>query len=205
MSQTNSRFLFVIAPCEVFGLERLLRCRLIAQSLVACGGACTAVVTAQSAQLLTSLAPFITCATTEAETLDGVFEAAGRLHYDAVVIDHPGLSRDDHVALAGDRPSVVLDDLAERQVGGVIVVNPSLVCASETYRGLSLDEAEILGAPLHALVTSDLRRTQGAPRLEQETVRKVLLAIPSEISADLAMRMVDSLRPKLGEAVLEIL
>ena len=205
MSQTNSRFLFVVAPQETDGLERLTRCLVLAKTLADCGGTCAMIATAQSTLLLTGRAPFLTWVTTEGTNPQNLCEAAGQLHYDAVIIDHPALSREDHIALAGDRPSVVLDDHADRVIGGGIVVNPSLICIPETYQGLTLDKAELLSGPSFALVSPHARNAQGAPQIDRGTVSHVLLSLQGLTSAELVMRIVDSLRPKLGEALLDIL
>ena len=205
MSQTNSRFLFVVAPEETGSREHLSRCLVLAKTLADYGGTCSIIATPQSAFLLGSRAPFLSCATTEDTTPQDFREAAGRLHYDAVVIDHPGLSQDDHIDIAGDRPSIVLDDHADRVIGGRIVVNPSLICAADTYQGLMVDEAELLSGPSFALVSPQARNAEGAPQIDRGTMSHVLLSLQGLTSTDLVMRIVDSLRPKLGEAVLDIL
>ena len=59
---------------------------------------------------------------TTRELIAASIECVARAHgFDALVFDHYGLARPDHDALAGGRASLVIDDLANRPLGGDVV------------------------------------------------------------------------------------
>ncbi|OXE35502.1 MAG: hypothetical protein CGW95_13460 [Phenylobacterium zucineum] len=205
MTQTNPQFLFVAAPQVRGGPDHLLRSLILAQALADCGGGCTIISTPQLESRLSDLAPTLTRATALSDSAADISLVAGRLTYDAIVIDHPGLGLEDHLALAGDRPSIVMDDLADRQIGGRIIVNPSLTIAPTNYLGLVPESAEILTGPLYAPMISEIARRRGESPAERGEVHRVLLSIPADEPADFAMRLIDGLRPRLGETVMEVL
>jgi spore coat polysaccharide biosynthesis predicted glycosyltransferase SpsG len=205
MLQTNSRFLFVASGQAGHGIDHLARSLILAQALADCGGACTFMATPENTQRLNGLAPAMARTTSGGDTSDDICKTAARVEYDAVIIDHPGLGRTDHEAMAKDRPSVILDDVADREIGGRIVVNPALTSDPANYKALAPDGAEILTGPIFALMSSEYAQQRLGRVFEPGSVRRLLLSVDADTPTDLTVRMVDHLRPRLGDATLEVL
>ena len=203
MIHTNSRFLFIVEATGPKGADRLTRCLFLANALADFGGACTFMASPAVEAGLSDLAPGMARAPVDDDGAEQVGIVAAHLDFDAVVFDHPGLRREDHAALSRERPSVVLDDLASGPIGGRIVVNPAL--APPTYQGLALEDAEILVGPMYALMAGDYARLRAERMTPNETVRRVALSVGSATPVDLVARLVDLLRPRLGDACLDLL
>ena len=100
--------------------------------------------------------------------------------FDALVFDHYALSARDHVALARGRPTLVIDDLANRPLGADMVLDSGISRRSEDYRGLVPEGCALLLGPAHAPMRPDFvalraetlaRRAQGGP------VRRILVSL----------------------------
>ena len=70
----------------------------------------------------------------------------------AVVFDHYGLSADQHRALAGGRPVLVIDDLADRPLGADLLLDPSPERRPEHYAGKLAPGTPMRLGPAYALV-----------------------------------------------------
>jgi len=88
---------------------------------------------------------------------------------------------------------------------GDSIVNPSLVCTPEAYRGLAPVNAGILAGPHYSLSVNRRHSLWCRAAIHAGPVRRVLLSVHAKTAPDLIMSMVDGLRPKLGDADLDIL
>lgn len=205
MPQTASRFLFVISDKVTRSADPMRRSMILAQALADCGGACTVIATPESTLRLATLAPDMTRAPAESDSAEDLCRVAGQLDYDAVIIDHAGLDLEAHETLTGSRPGVILDDQADRRLGGRIIVNPGLEQTAEAYTDLIRESADVLTGPGFALMASEYTRLRDDRVMDDSPVRRVLLSLDEDTPIDLSLRMIDQIRPRLGDAWLEVL
>lgn len=201
----NSRFLFVVSGQDDGGFRRLARSLILAQAFADSGGACAFVATPDTQGQLQTLVPSMTRTMAASDSAEDIGLALARLEFDAIIFDHPGLGQADHVALAGDRPSVVVDDEADRPIGGQIVVNSALTSQASDYDGLCLAEAAILIGPQVSPVVSDFAKLRSPGPRPALALRRVLLALGDGAPEALVTQVIDQLRPRLGDAALDVL
>ena len=201
----NSRFLFVVGDQGDDVHQPLIRSLVLAQALADNGGACTIVATPDVLGNLHALAPSMTRAAAASDRCEDIAQTVARLEFDAIVFDHPSLSQEDHIALSGDRPSVVIDDAADRPIGGQIVVNPALTARPVDYEGLCLAGATILTGPQFSPVVSDYAKLRSQGPKQCGPLRRVLLALGDRAPEALVTQVIDQLRPRLGDAALDVL
>ncbi len=125
--------------------------------------------------------------------------------YDAIVFDHYGLSAGDHRTMAQGHPALVIDDLADRPLGADLVLDSGPARRAEDYDGLIDDGTRLLLGPHYAPVRSEfagLRDTALAWRGEPSGGCWCRWASPT--SMVVTARVVDRLRPRIGEAGLDV-
>jgi len=121
--------------------------------------------------------------------------------FDAVVFDHYGLGREDHERIAGGRPALVIDDLANRRLGGDIVLDSGPARLAGDYLGLIGDEAELLLGPRHALVREAFQRRA---RDRSGPVRRVLIALGLTDVGGVTVKVMDTLTPSLTGVEIDV-
>jgi UDP-2,4-diacetamido-2,4,6-trideoxy-beta-L-altropyranose hydrolase len=182
-----------------------MRSLTLAGALSAQGAACTFMGPPAVTALLDAFAPGaarLAAASTEARDLAA---AVGTEQFDAVVFDHYGLSARDHRAMGQGRPVLVIDDLADRPHGADIVVDSGPGRKAEDYDGRIPEEARLLLGPNFAPVRPEfaaLRETALAWR--GEPVQRILVAMGLTDVGGITARIVERLRPRIGEAGLDI-
>lgn len=123
-----------------------------------------------------------------------IIAAAGGLAFDAVVFDHYDLGRAEHQAVASGRPALVIDDLADRLLGGDLVLDPGPARKARDYDGL-LGKAQLLLGPAYAPVRPAfvaLRET--ALRRRRDPVRRILVALGLTDVGGITARVVQRLQ-----------
>ena len=127
--------------------------------------------------------------------------AAQRQAFEAVVFDHYDLGRAEHQAIAGDRPSLVIDDLANRPLGGDLVLDPGPARDPRDYVGL-IGKTRLLLGPAYAPVRSrfaSLRET--ALKRRSDPVRRILVALGLTDVGGFTARVVRQLQRFDGDLV----
>jgi UDP-2,4-diacetamido-2,4,6-trideoxy-beta-L-altropyranose hydrolase len=135
------------------------------------------------------------------------FAAQQARAFDAVVVDHYGLSAPDHRAIAGGRPTLVIDDLADRPLAADLVVDSGPARQAGDYDGLVPPQAELLLGPNHAPVRpafSALRKEALARRAAASPVRRILVSLGLTDVAAITGRVVDLALPLIGEVSLDV-
>ena len=131
--------------------------------------------------------------------------AIGTEQFEAVVFDHYALSERDHRAMGQGRPVLVIDDLADRPLGADVIVDSGPGRTAEDYEGLLPDGARLLLGPNFAPVRPEfaaLRETALAWR--GEPVQRILVSMGLTDVGGVTARVVERLRPRIGEAGLDI-
>lgn len=124
--------------------------------------------------------------------------------FDALVFDHYALSAPDHVALAKGRPTLVIDDLADRPLAADIVLDSGISRRARDYSGLVPDGCRLLLGPNHAPMRPDfvkLRETALARRAGGGPVRRILVSLGLMDVGDFTVPAVERLR---GVAAIDV-
>jgi UDP-2,4-diacetamido-2,4,6-trideoxy-beta-L-altropyranose hydrolase len=201
----SPRILFVVDAGPRVGGGHVMRSLTLAQALGQQGAACAFMGPPAVSAIFETFAPdaqVLAAASTEPRDLAA---AIGAEQFDAVVFDHYGLGERDHRAMGQGRPVLVFDDLADRALGADIVVDSGPGRKAEDYDGLIPDEARLLLGPTFAPVRPEfaaLRATALAWR--GEPVQRLLVSMGLTDVGGITARVVERLRPRVGDAGLDI-
>ena len=202
---SGQRILFVVDAGPKVGGGHVMRSLTLAGALGAQGASCTFMGPPPVSDLLDTFAPGagrLAAASTEPRDLAA---AIGSEQFDAVVFDHYGLGARDHRAMGQGRPVLVIDDLADRPLVDDLVLDPVPGRREEDYEGLIPHDARLLLGPNYAPVRPEfaaLRETALAWR--GEPVQRFLVSLGLTDVGGVTARVVERLRPRIGEAGLDI-
>jgi UDP-2,4-diacetamido-2,4,6-trideoxy-beta-L-altropyranose hydrolase len=197
--------LFVVDAGPAVGGGHVMRSLTLAGALEAQGSACRFVSAPEAQAILAAFAPE-TPRVAATSTLPGDLAAAvGPERFDAIVFDHYGLSEADHRAMAQGKPTLVIDDLADRPLAADLVLDSGPARRAEDYDGLIPEGARLLLGPQYAPVRPEfaaLRDTALAWR--GEPVGRVLVSLGLTDVDGITGRVVERLRPKVSEVGIDI-
>ena len=130
--------------------------------------------------------------------------AAAALAFEAVVFDHYGLDRETHEAVADGRPALVVDDLADRPMGGDLLLDSGPHRTAADYAGLA-PQARLLLGPGYAPVRPAFAalRDVALARRESEP-RRVLVSMGLTDLGGVTGRVVERIRRRFGDAELDV-
>lgn len=179
--------LFVADAGATVGGGHVMRSLTLARALQARGAACAFAATPAVAGVLDAFGPDMPRAAAD---------AAGE-GFDAVVLDHYGLSADDHRRLGAGRPVLVIDDLADRPLDADLLLDPEIVRRTEHYDGLVSPETELLLGPRFAPVRPAFaeRRGQALAARDDRPTRRVLVSLGLTDVGGVTARVVGLLQP----------
>ena len=127
--------------------------------------------------------------------------------FDALVFDSYALTADDHRALAKGRPTLVIDDLADRPLAADLVLDSGPARTAEDYAGLLPPNAKLLLGPGYAPVRpafAALRDAALVRRAERAPVRRILVSLGLTDVGGITGRVVALLRPIVGAVTLDV-
>ncbi len=189
------RILFVADAGPEIGGGHVMRCLTLARALVARGAEAAFLTTPEAAAILDAYAgPEIG----RAEGADG---------FDACVFDSYRMAADEHRAIAKGRPTLVIDNMADRELACDLLMEPDPGRNPKDYDGLVPAGAKLLLGPEYALVRPDfaqaregalVRRRRGGP------VERVLVSMGLTDVGGITGRVVNRMLPRLGEARVEV-
>lgn len=186
--------LFVCDAGPDVGGGHVMRSLTLAQALTAAGATCAFLARPAVETVLDAFAP-ATPRTVAAEP------------FDAVVFDHYGLSAPDHRALARGRPTLVMDDLANRPLEADLVLDAGPARRAQDYAGLIPPGAALLLGPNHAPVRPAfpaLREAALARRVAGGPVRRILISLGLTDVGAITGRVVDLLLPRTPDIALDV-
>lgn len=189
-----NRILFICAAGPSLGGGHVMRSLTLARALQARGAVCAFRATPEVAKMLDAFAPDMA----PAEADEG---------FDALVFDSYALSAEDHRAQAKGRPSLAIDDLADRPLAVDLVLDSGPARTAEDYAGLVPEGTKLLLGPGYAPVRpafAALREAALARRAEKPPVRRVLVSLGLTDIGGVTGRIVGLLRPILGEVALDV-
>ncbi|WP_309606169.1 UDP-2,4-diacetamido-2,4,6-trideoxy-beta-L-altropyranose hydrolase [Phenylobacterium sp.] len=202
---SGPQILFVVDAGPQVGGGHVMRSLTLAGALEAAGASCRVVASPIVSALMATFTPRMTrveAASGERRDLAGAVEAE---RFDAVVFDHYGLGETDHRTMSQGRCALVIDDLADRPLSADLVLDCGPARRAEDYDGLIADGARLLLGPQYAPVRPEfaaLRDTALAWR--GEPVGRVLVALGLTDVDGITGRVVERLRPRIGEAGLDV-
>lgn len=178
-----------------------MRSLTLAQALEAQGAAFAFIGPPAMAGVLDAFAPGA------ARTITGdLAGAVAQETFDAIVFDHYGLAEPDHRAMAGGRPALVIDDLADRPLGADVVLDSGPGRRAEDYLGKAPEAARLLLGPSFAPVRPEfaaLRNTALAWR--GEPVQRILVSMGLTDVGGITARIIERIRPRItGDIGLDV-
>lgn len=188
------RIVFVCAAGPSIGGGHVMRSLTLARALQARGAACAFLATPEVAGVLDAFGSDM--ARTDATQ-----------PFDAVVFDNYALSADDHRAVAKGRPTLVIDDLADRPLAADLVLDAGPARRPEDYAGLVPAHARLLLGPNHAPVRPAfvaLREAALARRAARGPVRRILVSLGMTDVGGITGRVVALMAPILGDVILDL-
>jgi UDP-2,4-diacetamido-2,4,6-trideoxy-beta-L-altropyranose hydrolase len=202
---TAPRILFVVDAGPRVGGGHVMRSLTLAGALQARGASCTFLGPPAMNAVLDVFAPgMLRVAAASAEPRD-LAAAVATEPFEAVVFDHYGLSSRDHRAMSQGRPTLVIDDLADRPLGADVVVDSGPARKAEDYEGLVPNEARLLLGPTFAPVRPEFAALRGtALGWRGEPVQRILVSLGLTDLGGVTARIVGRLRLRVGETGLDI-
>ena len=202
---TSPRILFVVDAGPQVGGGHVMRSLTLAHALEAQGAGFAFVGPPAAAELLQVFSPAaerIVAASAAPRDLAAV--VAGQA-FDAIAFDHYGLSQADHRAMAQGRPALVIDDLADRPLGADLVLDAGPERRAEDYESLVGEETRLLLGPAYAAVRPEFAALrEPAMAWRGEPVQRVLVAMGLTDVGGVTARVVERLRPRVGEVGIDI-
>jgi len=192
--QDRPAILFVCDAGPDVGGGHVMRSLTLAQALTAAGAECAFLARPAVEAVLDAFAP-------------GTIRTTATEPFDAVVFDHYGLSAPDHRALAKGRPTLAIDDLANRPLEADLVLDAGPARRGQDYAGLTPPGAVLLLGPNHAPVRPAfpaLREAALARRAAKGPVRRILVSLGLTDVGGITGRVVDLLLPRLGDIALDV-
>ncbi|MBX3480488.1 MAG: UDP-2,4-diacetamido-2,4,6-trideoxy-beta-L-altropyranose hydrolase [Caulobacter sp.] len=204
MSRT---ILFVCDAGPEVGGGHVMRCLTLAAALSARGARCRFLAPPPVGDLLEAFAPDLDRIAVEDGQPDRLIAACQATDADMVVFDHYGLGAADHRAGAGDRPAMVIDDLADRPLGADLLLDSGLSRASEDYDGLVQEACRRLIGPAFAPVRPgfcDLRQGALARRLSGPPPGRILVSLGLGDLNAITGRVVERLLPVTEDMAIDV-
>ncbi len=192
----SPRIPFIADAGPAIGGGHVMRSMTLARALQARGATCAFAASAEVAAVLDIFGPDLARVPADA-TGEG---------FDAVVLDHYGLAADDHRRLAAGRPALVIDDLADRPLAADIILDAEPLRTAAHYAGLVAPTTELLLGPAFAPVRPAFaeRRDQALAARTGRAPRRVLVSLGLTDVGGITGRIVDLLRPHLGDLALDV-
>lgn len=202
--------LFVVDGGPEIGGGHVMRALTLATALAGRGATVSFLAPPFVGELLDRFAPAsvarIVTAFGEPEDLAkaAVEAAAG---FRAVVFDNFRLGAREHYRIAGGRPSLAVDDLADRRLGVDMVLDVGPDRKAEDYKDLIEPGTRLLLGPKWALVRPEFAAARAAAltrRAKAESVARVLVSLGLTDVGGITARVVNRVLPRLGDAGLDI-
>lgn len=176
----------------------------LARALGPHGADCVFLASPEAAVILDVFAPDMAREDTDAIDANSVLGAAMGVRFDAVVFDHYGLGRAEQEAVAQGRPTLVIDDLADRPLFADLVLDPGPARTPADYASFA-PSARLLLGPTYAPVRPEFAalREQALAR-RGGPVARVLVALGLTDVGGITARVVDRLRQRNGQLAFDV-
>lgn len=202
---SRPHILFVVDAGPTVGGGHVLRCLSLAKALEAQGASYSFVAPSFVSEVLGVFAPDVAQVSAASANARDLVAAAQTTDCDACVFDHYGLGERDHRAMSQGRASLVIDDLANRALAGDIILDSGPARTAEDYAGLVPAGAKLLLGPAHAPIRPEFAALrEPALAWRGEPVQRILVSMGLSDVGGITSRVVEILRPRIGEIGLDI-
>lgn len=176
----------------------------VARALQPHGADCVFLASPEAGAILDVFAPDIDRVDVDTVDTNSVLSAAMGVRFDAVVFDHYGLGRAEQEAVAQGRPTLVIDDLADRPLFADLVLDAGPDRTPADYAPFA-SSARLLLGPTYAPVRPEFAalREQAAAR-RGGPVGRVLIALGLTDVGGITARVVDRLRQRTGQLAFDV-
>lgn len=197
--------LFVVDAGPEVGGGHVMRSLTLAGALAELGAACRFVAPPTVDAILAAFAPQAARVAADSTQPADLIAAAAAERFDAVVFDHYGLAEPDHRAMARGRPTLVIDDLADRPLGADLLLDSGPARRAEDYTGLTPDHVRLLLGPPCAPVRPEFAALRDqALAWRGEPVGRVLVSLGLTDLDGITGRLVERLRPKVSDVGIDV-
>jgi UDP-2,4-diacetamido-2,4,6-trideoxy-beta-L-altropyranose hydrolase len=203
----GERILFVVNAGPSVGGGHFMRGLNLARALETAGAVCAFAGPPAVTGLSETFASPALCAGTFADDALVTGAAALAADYDAIVFDHYDLDAEDHRRIAAGRPSLVVDDLADRPLAADLLLDAGIARQARDYEGLVSPHAELLLGPDNAALSpafAALREEALTRRAATARIERVLVSLGLTDVGGITARTVEALLPVLGDRVLDV-
>jgi len=199
------RILFATDAGAEVGGGHVMRSLTLARALGERGATCAFLLGPGVEPLLNAFAPDMPRVPVENIDTDTLMEATGPDAFDALAFDHYGLDAEDHRDVARGRPTLVIDDLANRPLAADVVVDSGPQRRSEDYQGLIPAGARLLLGPAYAPVRPEFAalRSQALGR-RAGPVDRILISLGLTDVGGFTGKVLDRLRTRIGSVALDV-
>ena len=202
---SGPRILFVVNAGASVGGGHVMRSLTLARALEGQGASFAFVGPPASAVVLETFWPAADRIMAESASAADLGAALAGEAFDAITFDHYGLSAADHAAMARGRPVLVIDDLADRPLGADLVLDAGPERKPQDYDGLLATGARLLLGPTYAPVRPEFSALrEPALAWRGEPVQRVLVSMGLTDVGGITARVVERLRPRIGEVGIDI-
>ncbi|HEY8572194.1 UDP-2,4-diacetamido-2,4,6-trideoxy-beta-L-altropyranose hydrolase [Phenylobacterium sp.] len=201
---TGPRILFVADAGPKVGGGHVMRSLTLARALEAKGASFAFLAPPAVSALLEAFAPDVARLPAAATDPQALGASMIPQLFDAFVFDHYRLTYADQRGVAGARPTLVIDDLADRPLSADLILDSGIARRATDYEGLH-DGARLLLGPAYAPVRPEfagLRERALARR--GLPVQRVLVSMGLTDVGGVTSRVVERLRPKVGDFAFDI-
>jgi UDP-2,4-diacetamido-2,4,6-trideoxy-beta-L-altropyranose hydrolase len=182
-----------------------MRSLTLARALEAQGASCAMLGGPEAGDVLDAFAAGVQRVAAASGQARDLAAAAEGEAFDAIVFDHYGLSHPDHRAMAAGRPAMVIDDLADRPLGADLVLDSGPARKAEDYDALVPEGCRLLLGPAYAPVRPEFAALrEPALAWRGEPVQRILVAMGLTDVGAITARVVERLRPRVGEVGLDV-
>lgn len=198
------RILFIANAGPAVGGGHVMRSLSLARALEQHGAECVFLAPPSVAAILDAFAPEIgreEVTSVEAETLPNT---VARLAFDAVVFDHYGLAREEHEAVAQGRPTLVIDDLADRPLAADLVLDAGPARVEADYARFAGNARLLLGPSYAPLRPEFAQLREQAIARRGGPVQRVLVALGLTDVGGVTAKVLDRLRQRNGQLAFDV-
>lgn len=202
----NPRVLFVVDAGPIVGGGHFMRSLTLANALAAAGAAPVFATHEGLEPWLAAFAPGIERLPLASPATSDLARAVQAADVQALVFDHYGLTAREHGAIADGRPTLVMDDLADRPLACDLLVDAGLSRRAADYGGLAPPHAELLLGPAFAPIRPDFAAMRQATlaRRAAGDLDRVLVSLGLTDLGGVTLRVVERLLPLLGERAFDV-
>ena len=198
--------LFVVDAGQAVGGGHVMRSLTLANALAGMGADCRFIAPPAVDALLETFAPGMGRNAAATTTPQDLTQAVSGARFDAVVFDHYGLNASDHQAMAKGRPTLIIDDLANRPLSGDLILDSGPARQAGAYDGLVPETARLMLGPQYAPVRPEFAelRADALQRRGGEGVGRVVVSMGLTDVDGITARVLERLRPRVGDLGIDV-